>query len=159
MFGKTDFSAPNTGIGKPSQTADLAFASNALKSGGLHSKKSVENQSMGSAGGKQSTVGFTLGRKTPDTGKLGGEPQSKSYGAPTLKMLNPELFKEIEKQEKQMKDPIFVSVRNLKERYGYHEMRVQRIQRRTEELTRELEAKNEEMLRKKKAQQLKQEAQ
>lgn len=106
---------------------------------------------MGSAGGKQSTVGFTLGRKTPDTGKLVGEPQSKSYGAPTLKMLNPELFKEIEKQEKQMKDPIFVSVRNLKERYGYHEMRVQRIQRRTEELTRELEAKNEEMLRKKKA--------
>jgi len=42
-------------------------------------------------------------------------------------MLNPELFKEIEKQEKQMKDPIFVAVRNLKERYGYHEMRVQRI--------------------------------
>ena len=79
---------------------------------------------MGSGKG-QSTVGFTLGRKTPD-GKLGGE-QSKSYGAPTLKMLNPELFKEIEKQEKQMKDPIFVSVRNLKERYGYHEMRVQRI--------------------------------
>ena len=55
------------------------------------------------------------------------EPAAKSYGAPTLKMLNPELYKEIEKQEKQMKDPIFVSVRNLKERYGYHEMRVQRI--------------------------------
>ena len=52
---------------------------------------------------------------------------NKQYGAPTLKMLNPELFKEIEKQEKQMKDPIFVAVRNLKERYGYHEMRVQRI--------------------------------
>ena len=150
MFGKTDFSAPNTGvIGKPSQTADVAFASKAMQSGGLHSKKSIENQSLGSGGGKQSTVGFTLGRKTPDTGKMGE--QSKSYGAPTLKMLNPELFKEIEKQEKQMKDPIFVSVRNLKERYGYHEMRVQRIQRRTEELTRELEAKNEEMLRKKKA--------
>lgn len=54
-----------------------------------------------------------------------------------------------------MKDPIFVSVRNLKERYGYHEMRVQRIQRRTYELTKELEAKNEENLRRKKAQQLK----
>ena len=53
-----------------------------------------------------------------------GAGDQKSYGAPTLKMLNPELFKEIEKQEKQMKDPIFVSVRNLKERYGYHEMRV-----------------------------------
>lgn len=74
-------------------------------------------------------------------------------------MLNPELYKEIEKQEKQMKDPIFLSVRNLKERYGYHEMRVQRIQRRTEELTKELEARNEEIIRRKKAQQLKQEQQ
>jgi hypothetical protein len=97
------------------------------------------------------------GRKTPEITGLGA-PQSKSYGAPTLKMLNPELFKEIEKQEKQMKDPVFLSVRNLKERYGYHEMRVQRIQRRTYELTKDLEAKNEEMLRRKKAQQLKGEA-
>ena len=70
-------------------------------------------------------------------------------------MLNPELFKEMEKQEKQMKDPIFVSIRNLKERYGYHEIRAQRIAKRTEELTKELEAKNEEMLKKKKAQQMK----
>ena len=54
-----------------------------------------------------------------------------------------------------MKDPIFVSIRNLKERYGYHEIRAQRIAKRTEELTKELEAKNEEMLKKKKAQQMK----
>ena len=105
---------------------------------------------MGGVG--KSSVGFTLGQKTANAASTMGGGDQKSYGAPTLKMLNPELFKEIEKQEKQMKDPIFVSVRNLKERYGYHEMRVQRIQRRTEELTRELEARNEEMLRKKKAQ-------
>ena len=50
-----------------------------------------------------------------------------------------------------MKDPIFLSVRNLKERYGYHEIRATRIAKRTEELTKELEHKNEEMLKKKKA--------
>ena len=66
-------------------------------------------------------------------------------------MLNPELYKEMEKAEKQMKDPIFLSVRNLKERYGYNEIRVQRIQKRTEELTKDLEALNEEMLKKQKA--------
>mmetsp|Transcript_42097 Transcript_42097/g.55449 ORF Transcript_42097/g.55449 Transcript_42097/m.55449 type:complete len:138 (+) Transcript_42097:425-838(+) len=127
-----------------------------FKTGGLISRKSGDNASTGSGsyapGTAKSAVGFNL--------KHSGTPMNatdtKSYGAPTLKMLNPELFKEIEKQEKQMKDPIFVAVRNLKERYGYHEMRVQRIQRRTEELTKELEAKNEEMLRRKKAQQLRQ---
>ena len=31
----------------------------------------------------------------------------------------------------------------MKERYSYHEMRVQRIQKRTEEVTRELEAKRD----------------
>ena len=101
MFGKTDFgsSSPATGHGKPSHTADMGgFNAAALRSGGLQSKKSIENQSMNSGvnGGKQSTVGFTLGRgKTPDTAVAGEK--SKSYGAPTLKMLNPELFKEIEK--------------------------------------------------------------
>jgi len=42
-----------------------------------------------------------------------------------------------------MKDPIYESIQHLKERYGYHEMREQRIQKRTQELTKELEAKNE----------------
>ena len=42
-----------------------------------------------------------------------------------------------------MQDPIFTSVQHLKERYSYHEMRVQRIQKRTEEVTRELEAKRD----------------
>jgi len=133
-----------------------------MRSNDIKSKKSYENQSVASGGGVgKNSVNFAMsggGRKTPDGSGSGTAPQGKSYGAPTLKMLNPELFKEIEKQEKQMKDPIFVSVRNLKERYGYHEMRVQRIQRRTYELTKELETKNEEMLRRKKAQQLKGEA-
>ena len=31
----------------------------------------------------------------------------------------------------------------MKERYSYHEMRVQRIQKRTEEVTKELEARRE----------------
>ena len=34
-------------------------------------------------------------------------------------------------------------MQHLKERYSYHEMRVQRIQKRTEEVTRELEAKRD----------------
>lgn len=45
-------------------------------------------------------------------------------------------------------DPAFQSIKNLKERYGYHEMRLQRIQKRTEEVTKELEQKNEEQIMK-----------
>jgi len=47
-----------------------------------------------------------------------------------------------------MKDPSFISVQHIKERYGYHETRLQRIQKRTEELTKELEAKNLEQIMK-----------
>jgi hypothetical protein len=54
-----------------------------------------------------------------------------------------------------MKDPTLLSVRNIKERYSYHEIRVGRIQKRTDELTKELEAKNEEMLKRSKAKQMK----
>jgi hypothetical protein len=35
-------------------------------------------------------------------------------------------------------------VRNLKERHGYQELRLQRIQKRTEEMTKDLEHKQEE---------------
>jgi hypothetical protein len=84
--------------------------------------------------GKQSTVNFT---------HSAGGTQSKQYDIPTLKRLNPELYKEIAKQQRQVQDPIFTSVQHLKERYSYHEMRVQRIQKRTEEVTRELEAKRD----------------
>jgi len=86
--------------------------------------------------GKQSTVNFTH--------SAGGTGQnSKQYDIPTLKRLNPELYKEIAKQQRQVQYPIFTSVQHLKERYSYHEMRVQRIQKRTEEVTRELEAKRD----------------
>jgi hypothetical protein len=81
--------------------------------------------------------------------------QEKNYGIPTLKMLNPELYKEIEKQERQMKDPVLLSVRNIKERYSYHEIRLGRVQKRTDELTKELEHKNEELLKKTKLRQMK----
>ena len=70
--------------------------------------------------------------------------QQAKYDAPTLKRLNPELYKEMAKQSKQVQDPIFTSVQHLKERYSYHEMRVQRIQKRTEEVARELEIKRDE---------------
>lgn len=48
---------------------------------------------------------------------------SSSVGVPTLAMLNPELYKEMQRAERQTKDPIFISVRNLKERHSYQEMR------------------------------------
>ena len=74
-------------------------------------------------------------------------PQSVTeYDIPTLKRLNPDLYKEYAKEQKQIKDPIYVSVQNIKERYGYHEVRLQRIQKRTEEVTKELEVKNEEQM-------------
>lgn len=76
--------------------------------------------------------------------------QSGAIGVPTLKMLNPELFKEMQKAELQMKDPVFLSVRNLKERHSYQEMRVQRIHKRTEEMTKELEIKQEELIKRNK---------
>ena len=59
-------------------------------------------------------------------------------------MLNPELYKAMQKEAKQSKDPVLLSVRNLKERHGYQELRMQRIAKRTEEMTRELEHRQEE---------------
>lgn len=72
---------------------------------------------------------------------------NQGVGVPTLEMLNPELFKEMQKAEKQSKDPVLLSVRNLRERHGYQELRLQRIQKRTEEMTKELEQKQEEALK------------
>jgi hypothetical protein len=40
-----------------------------------------------------------------------------------------------------------LSVRNLRERHSYQELRLQRIQKRTEEMTKELEQKQEEALK------------
>ena len=47
----------------------------------------------------------------------------KSYGIPTIKLLNPELYKEMEKKGRQMRDPIFQSLKNIKERHTYLENR------------------------------------
>jgi len=69
---------------------------------------------------------------------------NQEYDIPTLKRLNPELYKEMFKQDIGMKDPAFESIQHIRERHGYHEMREQRIQRRMQEMTKELEFKNEE---------------
>lgn len=46
-----------------------------------------------------------------------------SYGIPTIKLLNPELYKEMEKRGRQMRDPIYQSLKNIKERHTYLENR------------------------------------
>ena len=73
------------------------------------------------------------------------------YGVPTLELLNPELYKENLKKAKVVKDYTFESLKHIKERYSYHELRAQRAQKRSEEIQKELESKREEeMLRKRK---------
>ena len=88
-------------------------------------------KSTGGQGRGSSTVNFN------------NAPGQKQYDAPTLKRLIPELYKEMAKQQRQFHDPIFTSVQLMKERYSYHEMLVQRIQKRTEEVTKELKARRE----------------
>lgn len=83
-------------------------------------------------------------------GSLNNESQH-DFGVPTLEILNPELYKENLKKQKVVKDCAFESLKHIKERYGYHEMRAQRAQKRSEEIQKELENKREEeMLRKRK---------
>ena len=66
------------------------------------------------------------------------------YNVPTLELLNPDLYKENLKKAKIVKDNAFESLKHIKERYNYHELRAQRAQKRTEEIAKELEAKREE---------------
>lgn len=47
----------------------------------------------------------------------------KSYDIPTLKLLNPELYKEMAKKDRQVRDPIYHSLKNIKERHTYLENR------------------------------------
>ena len=100
-----------------------------MRSGGMNkSNQSFDKASIQSgkkSDGKNVTVNFAIGGPKASIAEstTGGGGGQTAYGIPTLKMLNPELYKEMEKQEKQMKDPIFVSMRNLRERYGYHEIR------------------------------------
>jgi hypothetical protein len=69
-------------------------------------------------------------------------------------LLNPALFKEMAKEDKGMKDPIFGSLKNIKERHTYQENRQQRIDKRNTEITRELKYKEEEKVRQNKLQML-----
>ena len=90
------------------------------------------------------SVNFNLAGSQAPFG-FGGD-QQPLYEGPTLKRLNPELYKEQANSKKQVVDPQMLSVKNIKERHGYYEMRVQRIQKRTEELTKELGVKNDEQI-------------
>ena len=71
----------------------------------------------------------------------------KSYDIPTLKLLNPELYKEMAKKDRQVRDPIYHSLKNIKERHTYLENRQQRIDKRNAEIAQELKEKNEEKIR------------
>lgn len=68
--------------------------------------KSFENASMQSGGKKSDkniTVNFAIGGPkvvNENTGTAGAASGNTAYGIPTLKMLNPELYKEMEKAEK-----------------------------------------------------------
>ena len=54
------------------------------------------------------TLGGSALNDTKHTLNQTGQSQhQKSYGIPTIKLLNPELYKEMEKKGRQMKDPIF----------------------------------------------------
>lgn len=104
---------------------------------------------------KAGKFGASIGKKGMNDSVRSGDDKG-NYGAPTMKMLNPALYAEMEKNEKQSKDPIFTSVRQIKERYSYHEIRVNRISKRSDEVTKELEALNEEEIKKKRAKQMQQ---
>eukprot|EP00347_Sterkiella_histriomuscorum_P023831 403333237 len=117
----------------------------------LNPNKSMISGHSTKKSGEMLSVNFNLGNSS----NVNDGQQQQQYDIPTLKRLNPELYKEYAKSQKQIMDPVFLSVKNLKERYSYHEMRQQRIQKRTEEVTKELEMKNEEQIMKNKKQKLK----
>lgn len=71
----------------------------------------------------------------------------KSYGIPTIALLNPTLYKEMVKKERQMKDPIYQSLMNIKERHTYTENRQQRIDKRNAEIAKELKERQDERVR------------
>lgn len=86
-------------------------------------------------------------------GSLMNESQH-DYNVPTLELLNPELYKENLRKAKIVKNTTFESLKHIKERYSYHELRAQRAQKRTEEIGKELEAKREEEILKKRKKRL-----
>ena len=99
-------------------------------------------------------MNYTVGSGANAAGHQPDLLMQKSYDIPTIKLLNPELYKEMEKQHRQMRDPIYQSLRNIKERHTYLENRQQRIDKRNAEIARELEERNEERVRMEKMQML-----
>ncbi|CAI2381989.1 unnamed protein product [Moneuplotes crassus] len=133
----------------------------------LHSKRTLKSNSSvhsGKSGYGNDSQGFDPNvianfavKKTPSA--LGNQKRSDesnkskgsllndsqhNYGVPTLEILNPELYKDKAKNAKVVKDFQYESVKNIKERYSYHELRVQRANKRSQEIQKELEAKREE---------------
>lgn len=74
-------------------------------------------------GHSNSTMNYTGLRSANNTAQPGDLPVQKSYDIPTIKLLNPELYKEMEKKHRQMRDPIYQSLKNIKERHTYLENR------------------------------------
>ena len=73
-------------------------------------------------------------RSSQITAQENSQLAQKSYGIPTIKLLNPELYKEMEKKGNSVRDPIFQSLKNIKERHTYLENRQQRIDKRNAEI-------------------------
>ena len=81
---------------------------------------------------------------------------SPKFQQPTLQMLNPELFSKSVKAKNLIKNVEFESIRNVKERWvaawlyrhSYHEHRQVRVQKRQEEIAKELEQKKQEEIAK-----------
>jgi len=93
----------------------------------------------------QSGQSGALGAKSlNDTGRMGG---TKSYDIPTIKVLNPALYKEMARKGTRIVDPIMNSLKNIKERHTYLENRQQRIDKRNNEIAKELKEREEEAVR------------
>ena len=120
-----------------------------------YSKRSGADGSVGFEGEAVSATGairFEAGQSRMQEGSKKGRSelgaadasQEQQYNIPTIQLLNPQLYREQQRALKQVKNQTFECLKHLKERYSYHEVRQQRVQKRTEDIARELEAKHEE---------------
>jgi len=123
------------GLGAESGTASRTL--NASRAAGLQSQHNQTayglpdptntSQRLGHAasqmGHSNSTMNYTGLRSANNTAQPTDLPVQKSYDIPTIKLLNPELYKEMEKKQRQMRDPIYQSLKNIKEMHTYLENR------------------------------------
>lgn len=107
------------GLGAESGTASRTL--NASRAAGLQSQhnqttyalpgQTDPSQRLGAAasqmGHSNSTMNYPGLRSANNTAQPGDLPVQKSYDIPTIKLLNPELYKEMEKKQRQMRDPIY----------------------------------------------------